>query len=276
MVDLIEKIGPYLGIAAFLGLSVLAFLIFQQAREIRRLREWAGRAPERSEEAADAMAAAAEARAEAAAAESEEVAAAEEEPEVERGPVGTRLAGVREWFADLYDEADRRSPIDPRYFLALFVALIVAAGVLTSGFGLVGGGDAGGGGGGGKGRGQEKEKKKVEVAVLNATQEETVGGGEVAGVPDLANVVADEVVKPAGYKAGAETNAPEGEEDTVVMFEPDEDGAANDLAAAISDQLGEPEIVEMTDDVRDVSKGASLALLVGLDNADFGESGNSG
>ena len=49
MVDLLERIGPYLGIAAFLGLAVLAFLIFQQAREIRRLREWAGRAPERAD-----------------------------------------------------------------------------------------------------------------------------------------------------------------------------------------------------------------------------------
>ena len=44
----IESIGPVLGIAAFIGLAVLAFLLFQQSREIRRLREWAGRAPERA------------------------------------------------------------------------------------------------------------------------------------------------------------------------------------------------------------------------------------
>src|SRR5215213_6634125 len=57
----IESIGPVLGIVAFVGLAVLAFLLFQQARDIRRLREWAGRAPERAEEAADAVQAAAEA-----------------------------------------------------------------------------------------------------------------------------------------------------------------------------------------------------------------------
>ena len=57
----IESIGPVLGIAAFVGLAVLAFLLFQQAREIRRLREWAGRAPERATEAAEAVQAAAEA-----------------------------------------------------------------------------------------------------------------------------------------------------------------------------------------------------------------------
>ena len=36
------------GLAAFLGLAVLALLYFSQARDVRRLREWAGRAPERA------------------------------------------------------------------------------------------------------------------------------------------------------------------------------------------------------------------------------------
>src|SRR4051812_27523583 len=57
----IKSIGPVLGIVAFVGLSVLAFLLFQQARDIRRLRAWAGRAPERAQEAAAAVQAAAEA-----------------------------------------------------------------------------------------------------------------------------------------------------------------------------------------------------------------------
>jgi hypothetical protein len=34
--------------AAFLGLAVLVLLYFSQARDVRRLRDWAGRAPERS------------------------------------------------------------------------------------------------------------------------------------------------------------------------------------------------------------------------------------
>src|SRR5215211_5133151 len=61
----IESIGPLLGIIAFVGLAVLALLIFQQARDIRRLRDWAGRAPERAEAAANAVQAAAGARREA-------------------------------------------------------------------------------------------------------------------------------------------------------------------------------------------------------------------
>jgi LytR cell envelope-related transcriptional attenuator len=44
----VEKYGAYVGIAAFLGLAVLSLLYFSQARELKRLREWAGRAPERA------------------------------------------------------------------------------------------------------------------------------------------------------------------------------------------------------------------------------------
>src|SRR5690554_2858439 len=45
--EIIQEIGSYAGIAAILGLAVLSALYFSQARDVRRLREWAGRAPER-------------------------------------------------------------------------------------------------------------------------------------------------------------------------------------------------------------------------------------
>src|SRR3954471_21776680 len=48
--DQVEKYGAYVGIAAFFGLAVLSLLYFAQAREVKRLREWAGRAPERARE----------------------------------------------------------------------------------------------------------------------------------------------------------------------------------------------------------------------------------
>src|SRR5262245_64174786 len=50
LADQVEKYGAYAGIAAFLGLAVLSLLYFAQAREVKRLREWAGRAPERARE----------------------------------------------------------------------------------------------------------------------------------------------------------------------------------------------------------------------------------
>ncbi len=48
--DQVEKYGAYVGLAAFLGLAVLTLLYFAQARELKRLRDWAGRAPERAQE----------------------------------------------------------------------------------------------------------------------------------------------------------------------------------------------------------------------------------
>src|SRR3954453_15344312 len=45
--DRIEKYGAICGYAAILGLGVLSLLYFAQAGEVKRLREWAGRAPER-------------------------------------------------------------------------------------------------------------------------------------------------------------------------------------------------------------------------------------
>jgi hypothetical protein len=51
-VDVIQDVGAYAGFAAVVGLAVLAALYFSQARDVKRLREWAGRAPERSAEQA--------------------------------------------------------------------------------------------------------------------------------------------------------------------------------------------------------------------------------
>src|ERR1700742_1982752 len=59
--DQVEKYGAYVGIASFFGLAVLSLLYFAQAREVRRLRDWAGRAPERAQELEERVAAQADA-----------------------------------------------------------------------------------------------------------------------------------------------------------------------------------------------------------------------
>src|SRR4051812_10309014 len=46
----VEQAGSLAGFAAVIGLAVLSALYFSQARDLRRLREWAGRAPERAAE----------------------------------------------------------------------------------------------------------------------------------------------------------------------------------------------------------------------------------
>jgi hypothetical protein len=42
------QIGAIAAFAALAGIAILSLLVFSQARELKRLREWAGRAPERA------------------------------------------------------------------------------------------------------------------------------------------------------------------------------------------------------------------------------------
>jgi hypothetical protein len=48
--DILLNFGAIAGFAGIIGLAVLAMLYFSQARDVRRLREWAGREPERAVE----------------------------------------------------------------------------------------------------------------------------------------------------------------------------------------------------------------------------------
>jgi LytR cell envelope-related transcriptional attenuator len=246
--DLIEKIGPFVGLAAFIGLAVLAFLLFQQSRDLRRLREWAGRAPERAKEAADASLAAAEARGE------------ETAEEKGPGPLSRAGAAITGFVGPRYQTFDRHLPIDGRIILGVLGAAVIAAGVLTSGFGLIGGD----GDGAGTAKADKKKEKKPEVAVLNATQTD-----EVVGVPGLADKVAEEVVKQLGYPLGVRTNAPAGFPETVVMFKPGKEGDAAQLAGKIKKQLGETETAEVGPDVQQTAEGSPLVLVIGADDAQF-------
>lgn len=243
--DLIERIGPALGIAAFVGLAVLVFFLFQQGRDIRRLREWAGRAPERAREAAEASLAAAEARGEAAE-------AAEGAEEAERRGLRGRLAAFRKRVSGpRWRELDRRLPVHPQYLLAGAAVVLVAAAVLTSGFGLFGEE-------GGKKRGHSRSKDHPPVAVLNGT-----------AVSGLAAKVESQVVEPAGYKQGPVTNTDNSVSQTVVMFVPGKEGDANALAKAVEPKLGQTATAPMTDVINSLADPAPLALVVGADDAEF-------
>jgi LytR cell envelope-related transcriptional attenuator len=240
----IEHLGPILGIAAFVGFAVLVFLLFQQARDLRRLREWAGRAPERAQEAADAVQAAAEAaRAGAAAPETGEQAAPS------RGRLGSAWYRVTDAVGARLSAIDRRLPMDGRYVLAVVAVAVIAAGVLTSGFGLVGGDD----------HHKHHKHAKPTVAVLNGTS-----------VQDLASRVDKDVVKKAGYKTGKVTNAASSFPSTIVMYLPGHQAQANALAKAVKPKLGEAPVQQMTTDVKARAGGAPLVLGLGLDDAQFG------
>jgi LytR cell envelope-related transcriptional attenuator len=55
LLALVQEIGAAAGLAAVVGLAVLSALHLSQARDVRRLRQWAGRAPEGSERGVTAM-----------------------------------------------------------------------------------------------------------------------------------------------------------------------------------------------------------------------------
>jgi hypothetical protein len=249
----IESIGPVLGIVAFVGLAVLAFLLFQQAREIRRVREWAGRAPERASEAADAVQAAAEASREA-----EGVEGAEGEPSAELATGRFRGAWQRFWWSvrDRFSAVDRRLPIDGRYLLILLAVAVIAAGVVTSGFGLVGGSS------GGDGKQGSNAKPKPSVAVINGTS-----------VPGLAATVEQQVVKKSGYKSGPVGNASASVNATVVEYSGGMRSAAQQFAAAVKKQLGDTPVQPMTSETKAAAGKVELALVLGLDDAGFGGGG---
>ncbi len=247
---LIESIGPILGIVAFVGLATLAFLLFQQARDIRRLREWAGRAPERATEAAEATQAVGEA--------SRSDTAAAEEPESGEGLTGrlrTRWLKGKDATASWLSRLDRRLPVDGRYVLAAALVAVAAAGVLTSGFGAFGGGD-------GDERDRHRGSGKPSVAVLNGT-----------GVPGLADEVDKRVVEDAGYKTRTVDNAGSILDTTVVMFVAGARAEAKRLAKDIAPKLGDTPTDKMTAEVEARSKGASLALGLGLDDSQFASAG---
>jgi hypothetical protein len=58
----VTEVGALAAFAALVGIAILSLLVFSQAREIKRLREWAGRAPERAAEIEQRVSAAAAAR----------------------------------------------------------------------------------------------------------------------------------------------------------------------------------------------------------------------
>jgi hypothetical protein len=256
-VDLLKEIGAILGFVAFGGMAVLAFLTFQQARHVRRLREWAGRSPERAAvEAERASGAASEATIARSGGLSDED---EDEEEKEKGP-GTvhRLRGEA---AYRWEEFDRRSPVDAKILIGGLVAILIGVVIVTGGFGLFGGSDDGSSGPVSAEQ-SKAEAKPTKVAVLNGTAPE-VGGVGTPGVADTASGF----VKDAGFKVSTTDNGPPLPA-SVVMF--DGGGAKADatkLADSLESSLGPTEVVEMTPEVKEVAGKADIALVVGADDA---------
>jgi len=250
----IEQIGAFAGLAAFLGLGVLALLSFTHGRDIRRLREWAGSAPERDAERKETTSTIAAQRAEelrqleqSKTAEHQAVSRREErrrrreagEPEL------TRRERLSEGFSGFGERL-----AEPRYLVALFVVIVLVGGGVA--YALLSGSEEGGNGNGGNKQAAAKmQPSEVEVTVLNGT-----------AVPGLAASYGDKV-EGKGFKLGAVTNSNSSFSDSVVMFK----RGHKPEARVVSKQLDIDDLQLMTTEIEGVSAGANVAVIVGEDNA---------
>ncbi|HEU4736531.1 MAG TPA: LytR C-terminal domain-containing protein [Solirubrobacterales bacterium] len=251
--ELIKEIGAFAGLAAFLGLALLAMLAFSQGRDLRRLREWAGSAPERDSERKDSTSAAAAKRA-------EELRALEDARTEERASLDQREERRRRREAGL-PELTRGERLraglsgagsriaEPRYLIGIFALVVIVAGGVIY---LVTQGSDSTDGKGGKAKPAKATKPaEIEVTVLNGT-----------AVPGLAAEFGDQV-EGRGFQLGAVTNSSTSFADSVVMFERGHAPEARKVAKA----LGISEVRLMSADIESVSGGAPVSVIVGEDNA---------
>lgn len=247
--ELIKEIGAFAGLAAFLGLGLLAMLAFSQARDLRRLREWAGSAPERDAERKDSTSAVAAKRA-------EELRALEEAKTAEREAADLREERRKRREAGL-PEYTRRERLgeglsrlgEPRYLVAIFAVVVLVAG--GAAYLVTRGSDSADGKGGRNAAGKATSPGEIEVAVLNGT-----------AVPGLAATFGDKVER-KGFELGAVTNTSTSFSESVVMFQR---GHAPE-ARRVASTLGISEVRLMSADIATVSGGAPVSVIVGEDNA---------
>lgn len=238
MRSLIETVGAFAGIAAVLGVAVLSMLVIAQGRDLRRLREWAGGAPERDAELREVSEVVAEER-------SEELKLIAEREERRSRRFGE---GSPDSF---WGRLGRSGQI-----------MVVAAAVIIIGAGAAWfinsqGNDTApaGGGKGGKQAGGKVAPGSIDVAVLNGT------GGAEAG---LAAEYGD-FLKAKGYEVGVTADAPEVYSDSVVFFPKGEARAAEKVATAI--EASSTELVPAS--IAALAPDATVIAVIGTNHADL-------
>jgi hypothetical protein len=250
----IERIGSFAGLASFLGLAIYTLLLYAHGRDIRRLRDWAGSAPEREAERMEQTQNIAAQRAEELR-ELEEARTAEHEAIEQRElrrrrreeglPELTRGERFRERFSGFGETLSQ-----PALLAVLFVVFVLVVGGVAYAV-LNGGGESNGGGHrDGQAAVHKAKPGEIEVAVLNGT--------EATG---LAATWGDKVER-KGFELGAVTNTASQFEDSVVMFKQGRKPEAKEVANRLSIEKVRP----MNSEVAQVSGPAKVSVVVGEDN----------
>jgi LytR cell envelope-related transcriptional attenuator len=244
------EIGAAAGWAAVVGLAVLSALYFSQARDVKRLREWASRAPDRSATPAGASG----------------------PPPVAPQPVQrtptperpiTRPAALRAVPEQTVISPPRRSQpwysrIGTRYVAVALVGLLVVGGAAAYGVTQLTGDD----GGDNSGNAQANNKPKrngsavtpgnVTFAVLNGTM-----------VPGLAARLRDQIAA-AGFTRGAiDDFADKQLAESVVQYAPGHQAEAK----AVGRTVGVGQVEPVTANSRALAGDATVIVIAGADKA---------
>jgi hypothetical protein len=277
--DLIEKIGAFAGLASFLGLALIAFLQFMQARHVRDLEDKATFVPEGldlptspapAKKGKAAKVATPGAAVPAGKGPDTEEAEQPIEAQVAQTKEAARQVEIARAAAERRERFERRrrpgsaAPAavgsgavtgrgrpEPRAMIVIGLGVaVLAAGVIFAATSLLGGSDSSTPDGG-----AATAAPVTNVAVLNGTP-----------VPALAAKVGQEEVRPAGFKLGFVGNTDIPFTVSTVMFDPS-DPANQKTAQAVAAKLQISKVEPMTADVKKAIKGEPVAVVVGEDRA---------
>ena len=240
MPAIVQEIGAAAGLAAVLGLAVLSALYFSHARDVRRLREWAGRAPERSGPGTTTVPG---------------------RPGTPAGASAPRavpqqtVIGARQRSQSWYNR------IGTRYGAVALVGLLVVCGAASYGVTQLTGVDSGGNSGNAQAHGSPDKPKRndaglkpgnVTVAVLNGTT-----------VPGLAAMLRDQIAA-AGFKKGTINNFSDRQlAESVVQYAPGHQAEATAVSRTVGIRQREP----VTPDSRALAGDATVTVIAGADKA---------
>jgi hypothetical protein len=235
LLAIVQEIGGVAGWAAVVGLVVLSALHFSHARDVRRLREWAGRAPERSATPAGAS-----------------------------GPPPVAPQPVRPVITSPERSQPWYSRIGTRYVAVALVGLLVLAGAAAYGVTQLTGDDGGDPSRNAqasngnrlankpKHNGIVVEPGNVTVAVLNGTT-----------VPGLAAALRDQIAA-AGFKKGLiNVFSDQQLAESVVEYAPGHQAEA----AAVGRTVGISQREPVTASSRALAGSATVIVIAGADKA---------
>jgi len=238
--SVIETVGAFAGLVALIGLLVLSFLVISQARDLRRLREWAGGAPERDSELREVSEVVAEERA-------EEIRALSKREE-------RRLIRTGELSPSFWDRLGRSGQV------MLALAGVILVGAAAAWFLTGGNGDSTVGGTGTAANQNGVNPGKVSVAVLNGT-----GGAEAGLAAEYASFLEQK-----GFRMGATADAPETFDDSVVFFTRGNERGAELVSSEI--EADQTELV--SSEIASLAPTADVIAVIGINHSDLPTSGN--